>query len=113
MKSIWGATTTNRLVVCRSGESAQSKPGSPATAVSLPLAPSSSYCYTDQGCPLPSTLFTHFIGWNLYAMFELKNSVLNYLDSIIPCPFQCFVDLDLDLFEHDLVACKSLDNTQL
>jgi hypothetical protein len=46
-------------------------------------------------------------------MFELKNSVLNYLDSIIPCPFQCFVDLDLDLFEHDLVACKSLDNTQL
>ncbi|CAO1946665.1 unnamed protein product [Urochloa humidicola] len=27
MKSIWGATTTNRFVVCRSGESAQPKPG--------------------------------------------------------------------------------------
>lgn len=41
MKSISGSARTNRPVVCRSSETAQ--PGS------LPPAPSSSCCYTDQG----------------------------------------------------------------
>ena len=125
MKSISGAATTNRLVLCRSGESAQPTPG-PAGFTGLivfvlplrrRLAPSFSpppllFIVFEIARPLRiEELYVELSRFNLPVIpfwgptEELRNIVFSATSKR--------ADLDLDLVERDFLAGKSLNDGQL